>query len=643
MGTPCRFNVIGARRVRVTSVEIENFRSIQSLTCEFESVTSLIGPNGAGKSNILRALDWFFNGDRDSLVDDDLFRGAPEGSQIRVRVSFDDLTDDDRKALGPRYCPDNSVSTFTAQRTWREGTDKITGRALAYRPFEEIRGRNSAGDKRAAYLELRTSSPDLNLPAWSSVAAAETAMDAWERSHTSALEEAYVSDSHFFGISGQAKLAQLFDFVFVSADLRASEETSSARDSLISRILQRAVVHDEFQPATEALLEDFTARYAKLNEEHLGHQLTDLASKLSAEVAVYAPGRSIVLKHAPAVVKPVPASVLVEVADAATATPVANQGHGFQRTLLLAALTVLSRRLTDGQSGQMFLAIEEPELFQHPTQAKAFASVLRDLAMDANQRTQIAYATHSPYFVNPEYFDEVRRVSTEVATGSSVTCTRITRASVKDIQARLTGFLPPATVGRRMRQVCLKNLPEALFAEGVILVEGDDEAAILEGMGSRVNGLAVGGVCVAPVNGKGSLLLPFAILQQLGVPVLMVVDNDSGCEGRMRSNGRGDEEISSAVQEQIALNRKLCKFVGATEEDYPVGAVTDSLAFVPDTLESLLASDLPGWDLTRKRVIEEGRGVDGKNAATYALASRECPDEPGEQLRELLDFCTRAA
>ena len=30
----------------------------------------------------------------------------------------------------------------------------------------------------------------------------------------------------------------------------------------------------------------------------------------------------------------------------------------------------------------IFLAIEEPELFQHPAQAKAFSSVLRDLAQD---------------------------------------------------------------------------------------------------------------------------------------------------------------------------------------------------------------------------------------------------------------------
>jgi len=125
--------------VRVKSVEIENFRSIRQLNCEFDAVTSFIGPNGGGKSNILRALDWFFNGDKNCLTPDDLHRGSQGDTnpRIRVRVDFDQLTEDDREALGPRYCPNGGHDRFTAWRTWQDGVDKITGRALAYPAFEE--------------------------------------------------------------------------------------------------------------------------------------------------------------------------------------------------------------------------------------------------------------------------------------------------------------------------------------------------------------------------------------------------------------------------------------------------------------------------------------------------------------------------
>jgi putative ATP-dependent endonuclease of OLD family len=633
------------RLVRIKSVEIENFRSIKNLACEFGAVTSLVGPNGAGKSNVLRAMDWFFNGDKNSLTIDDIHKGSATDSEpeprVRVRVDFTGLTLEDRTALGPRYCPDAKSTTFTAWRTFHAGSEKITGRAFAYPAFEGVRSHQSATDKRAAYNELKEREPELELPACRSAAAVDEAMDAWEREHPEQLSEAEVSDTHFFGVAGQGKLSDLFDFVFVSADLRATEETSAARDSLLSRILQRAIEREGFDSAATLLVEDFAKRYAELGEHHLATQLDGLAAELTSEVAAYSPGRSIRLRNAQASVKPVAAAVEVLVAELATETPVALQGHGFQRTLLLAALSVLSRRRrAEPHSGQMFLAIEEPELFQHPTQAKAFASVLRSIATAQGQQTQVAYATHNPYFVNPSYFDEVRRISPARSTGSDFSFTRLTRATSDAVAEDLSDYVPTRSLIRRWEQVCLKYLSDAFFAESVILVEGDEDAAILEGMGRRINDLAVTGVCVAPVEGKGNMLIPFAILRRLEVPVLMVVDNDSGCAERMRRDRKHADEISRAMDKHAADNRKLCRFVGGVEEDFPIGAVTGSLAFVPDTLETLLASDLPGWDLTRKRVIEEGRGVDGKNAATYELAARECDEEPGDSLRTILQLCT---
>ena len=635
--------------MRIKSIEIENFRSIRTLTCDFDGVTSLIGPNGAGKSNVLRAMDWFFNGDKTSLCTDDVHKGSVTDAEpeprIRVRVDFVGLTSEDRAALGPRYCPDATTTEFTAWRTWQNGVDKITGRALAFEPFEAVRNGQSAGEKRAAYDALRASDASLDLPSCRSANAVEEAMDAWERAHAERLGDAEVSDTHFFGIAGQGKLSDLFDFVFVSADLRAAEETSAAKDSLLSRILQRAVQREDFDTAAASLVSDFADRYAALGEQHLSGQLDDLAAELTTEVAAYSPGRSVRLRNAETTVRPVSAAVEVLIAELATETPVNLQGHGFQRTLLLAALTVLSRRRrAEPQSGQMFLAIEEPELFQHPTQAKAFASVLRNIATASGQHTQVTYATHSPYFVNPTRFDEVRRVSTSRSTQSDYSFTSITQATSAAVAGDLRGFTSATTLSRRFDQVCLKNLPDALFAESVILVEGDEDAAILEGVGHRINDLAVNGTCVAAVMGKGNMIIPFGILRRLGVPVLMVVDNDSGCADRMRRDGKSELEIANAMAKHAADNRKLCRLVGTAEEDFPVGAVSQSLAFVPDTMETLLASDLPGWDLTRQKMIEDGRGVDGKNAATYALAARECLDEPGANLKAILELCgSRAA
>ena len=54
-------------------------------------------------------------------------------------------------------------------------------------------------------------------------------MDNWERQHPELLADAEVSDTHFFGFNSRGKLSELFDYVFVSADLRAVDETSGAK------------------------------------------------------------------------------------------------------------------------------------------------------------------------------------------------------------------------------------------------------------------------------------------------------------------------------------------------------------------------------------------------------------------------------
>lgn len=614
---------------------IENFRSIRSLSCSLDEVTTFIGPNGAGKSTILRALDWFFNGEPSSIDQRDL-HAAADGDSIRVKVEFRDLTDFDRAALGPRYGgPD--ATTFTAWKTWTSGYEKVTARALAFAPFETVREASGAMEKRNRYRLLGDSDPELGLPSASSASQVDFAMDEWERSHPDRLTDAEVSDTHFFGFNSRGKLSDLFDYVFVSADLRADAETADARESILGRILHHALNRNVIDDGVQDLTSRFETDYAALASTHLTPQLKEIAERITSEVSEYSSGRAVVLSATAPKLRPQLPRVNVEVSDGYVSTPVAHQGHGLQRTLLLSALSVLSR-LSRAKSGsaQMFLAIEEPELFQHPTQARAFASVLRSLAGATERSVQVAYATHSPFFIEPLHFDQIRRVSSLRANGTKCASTRVTAASLEDIVNDLDGYLNPANIQRRWSHACLKYLPEALFAEAAILVEGDEDAAVLQGLGDRTDELAIQGITVAPVSGKSNMLLPFAILRRLGITALMVVDNDSGCGARMRANGRDEDSIAKAERDHVATNGSLCRFVGMPEESYPVGAVSKELAFVPDTLETLLASDLPGWDLTRKQLIREGRGVEGKDTATYELAAKECADEPKANLNELL-------
>lgn len=622
--------------MRIISVQIHNFRSLQEVEISFDDITTFIGPNGSGKSTVLAALNWFFNGDKNDLKEEDIYVGASrEDMSIQVRVTFDRLTGADREQLGPKYAP-AGVTTFTAWRTWEAGVDKITGKALAFPAFESVRSAEGAKAKKQALEDARSAYPDLTLPAWSTLAAIDSAMDAWEREHPDRLSEARVSASHFFGFFGQGKLSGLFDYVLVAADLRAAEESVDGRETIIGRILEKAINRTAAAAELAELVQAFGTTHAEINARHLTGQLKDLAADLTAEVEAFTPGREVQLRPLPIDLKPQTPRVGVAILDASVETTVGRQGHGFQRALLVAALKLLAKRgAQTGQPGTICLAIEEPELYQHPTQARALASVLRTLAQDSAGGMQVAYATHSPYFVEPRYFDQVRRVTRRPVSGGYPRV-RVTRASVESVCKRLDGFEAELSVKSRWDQVCLKHLPEAFFADGVILVEGDGDKAILEGATGTLNSLAVAGVTVAAASGKTKMLIPYAILAELEINTLLIFDNDSGCRVRMEHQRKDEVDIGLAELMIKDQNHKLLRYFGLPEQDYPVGVMSTRVVAINDTIESMLAKDWPEWEKTRSELIRQGRGVEGKNAATYSLAAQECPSPPAGDFAKLL-------
>ena len=623
--------------MRLKRARIQNFRCLEDAEILFDSVTTFIGPNGVGKSSVLRALDWFFNGAR-SLVPaaEDLCHTATE-QRIRIEVEFDSLSPDDRAALG-KYAPQTSDSV-TIWRTWEgDETDKITGKAYAYPAFEHIRRQIGAPAKKAAYKSLRESDVGRDLPVANTVVAIEAAMSAWERAHPDALEEAEVSDTNFFGFAGQGKMSGLFDYVLVTADLRASEESQDSKSAVLGRILERAIDRASADEELVELADQFQRGQGDIHTRHFAPQLEAISKELSDAVSVFTKDRFIKVRPQHVEAKPPKVQFAVSVLDYNTETRVDRQGHGFQRALLIAALKLLAEHgAASGNQGVICLAIEEPELFQHPVQARAFASVLRRLAQDSGQKVQVTYATHSPYFIEPTHFDQIRRVSRSAPDNTGRRSVTIASVTLQNVVDNLDGFVRPETVSKRLDDVCLARLPEALFAEAVVLVEGDTDRAVIEGCGERDGGfLAVDGIVVAEVGGKPILLLPCAILTLLGIPCFIIFDGDKGCEGRMRQNGKQESDIVAAIRDLSQQNRDLLRYLGEQEEDWPITHVADRCAVFEDRLEEGLATLWPAWQQRRQQLVDAGLGFQAKNTATYRHAAATAIGDPPPIFRDVL-------
>lgn len=620
--------------MKIQSVRIKNFRALKDVTIPFDSVTTFIGPNGAGKSTVLRAIDWFFNGKPGSLTEKDCSFGAIE-QDIEVQVTFYDLTEKDREALG-KYAPEGAV-TFTA---WKcrspDGVEVLSANAKGFAAFNAIKAANSATAKKELYKTLRVSSPELALPEAKTGPLVDEAMITWEASHMDQLVDAPESlQTNFFGFNSGGKMSGLFDFVLVTADLRASEESLDGKSSIIGRILERSVDRAAADEEIAKIVEESRAQQQKVYEEKFKGQLEAITSQLNEVVASYSPGRTVTVSPAEVELKASKTTFEVAVLDGSTETAVDRQGHGFQRTILISALQLLAQSGAASTDGVICLAIEEPELFQHPIQAQAFAKVLRALAEDSSKRIQVAYATHSPYFLEARHFDQVRRLTR--SSGDTPTVT-IHFATIDDVKARLYQIVNADVVERQLDGVVSDQLAVALFAHRAFLVEGTTESSIFHGIGDKISlgALEATGISIVPVGGKTSIPLVHAILSATGIPVYALFDADRGCEARAKAKGKQQNKIDEELAKNAKENRTILKYFGIAEEDFPGATVSATVAIFEDHLESFLIANWPEW-LTACNELEAATGVSLlKNQLAYRTATLRAEGIVPEMLKQIL-------
>lgn len=622
--------------MRIKSVGIKNFRALKNAQIEFDSVTTFIGPNGVGKSTVLKALDWFFNRGRgQELTEDDYSFGVID-EDISVQVTFTDLTDTDRQALG-KYVTEGTT-TFTAWKIHRasNGEEILSANAKGYPGFTPIRSAPKVADMRQLYSGLRADRPELGLPAATTKVAIEEAMTEWEADHVDQLVDAPEAlETNFFGFNSGGKMSGLFDFVLVTADLRASEESTDGKSSIIGRILERSLDRTAADEDIARIVEESRQKQQEVYSQKFNDQLQGLTTQLNEVVHTYAPDRELRVTPSEVELKAPRTTFSVTVLDGEDQTPVENQGHGFQRTLLVSALQVLAESGTAGDQGVICLAIEEPELFQHPIQAQTFAKVLRTLAEDPGKRIQVTYATHSPYFVETRHFHQVRRLT---RTGNPTPYVTIHSATVDEVKAKLDGVAKARSVESQLDSVIANQLPVALFAQRALIVEGTTESAVFHGVADReaVGSFEAKGIALVPAGGKSSIPLAHAILSCMGIPAYALFDGDGGFKDRAVANGKDQAKIDEEEAGHVAANRAVLKYFSLDIADFPSAQVGASAAVFEDHLEAFLGGEWPEW-LKACAAIEKETGVSlKKNQSVYRTATLTAEGDVPVMLRQVV-------
>ena len=547
--------------MKIEVLRIKNFRAFKDETIDFDDYTSFVGPNGVGKSTVFHALNLFFRQNKDTQTDllklsSSDFHHSDTSNSIEVIVTFSSLSDQAKEDLADYVRQDKLiVSAIAKYDPINERAEiKQYGNRLGFEEFrsffeEEKKGAKSA-DLKVIYKSYKDKFPDLTSA--NSKADMISALHEFERGNPDNCV-LIPSEDQFYGVSrGVNKLDNHIQWIFVPAVKDATEESEESTKSALGQLLARTVRSKvSFDDKVRELRNNAREEYQKLLDAEQ-KTLDDISKSLQKRLSSWAhpnitasiqwkqdPDKSIKIEEPLAGLK---------VGERGFEGELSRFGHGLQRSYMLALLQELTAFESENVP-TLIMGIEEPELFQHPPQARYLAETLFELSQS---NAQIVICTHYPLFIPGDSFDKIRLVS-ETGNPSE---TKIKRLKYNVLAAELQ------SVGERLiteKGMVAKLYPslnpvinEMFFCKKLILVEGHEDIAHVSSyllLTEKMIEFRRHGCHIVPVEGKSKLIKPLAMAKLLEIPTMVIFDCDT------------DKETEHEVTQHKKENRAILEAV----------------------------------------------------------------------------------
>ncbi|PPI07459.1 hypothetical protein C5C63_07085 [Rathayibacter sp. AY1B8] len=485
--------------------------------------------------------------------------------------------------------------------------------------FAEVRGMTKVTELRPAYAKLRESLDELaDLGSSPTKVQITEELARWESDPGNSNQLEAVADddaNHMFGINGANVMRECVRLVLVPAATNISSDVGSAGkgstlNELIGALMAEAgaraqaewfveneVAIEELKQKITSSVEGSTRTQAERVNERLNALIPNAKIDLTPRVPDWTPKSEAV--------------VSTDVTIDGVTNDIGRQGHGVQRAVMISmfqalvpddALTRKNHEPLEGEDEAataerllkelanlpvLVVCIEEPEIYQHPIRARAFARTLTELSKQAN--VQVIVATHSPYFVRPDYFESLRRFTMSAGISAVASTSAVAIATATGIASS------------KISKVVEKRVPtefsEGFFADAVALVEGETDRAVLEAICARLGlDLDARGLSVLEVSSKEAIRIPREILTALGIPVFVVADGDFEGAARKHSTDAVKEAGAHAshkksTEDIVAWLPSATARAGATPHVFGAQTtVSDKYIFWHDDLEGELAA-----------------------------------------------------
>jgi len=546
--------------MKIESVRMQNFRSFDDETISLNDYSCLVGPNGSGKSTVLCALNVFFRETADAATDltllsEEDFHHKNKKQPIVITVTFVDLDEKAQSDFSDYYRQGKLIVSAVAEFDTASGKAEVKqyGQRLGmdeFKPFFEAYG---DGEKVAIlkekYATIRKDFPELPVPGTKD--AMFEALRTYESERPEKLKS-IKSEDQFYGISkGANRLAKYIQWVHVPAVKDASAEQVEGKDTALGKLLIRTVrTKINFEEGVEKLRKEAQQKYQALLDSSQA-VLDEISKALGKRVAEWAhpdakvrlewkqdPDRSVRVDQ--------PWAHIVA-GEGDFEGELARFGHGLQRSYLLALLQELASNNDSGEP-TLILACEEPELYQHPPQARHLADVLRKLS---KANSQIIVSTHSPLFVSGESIEDLRMVRRHRVQKKSVV-SRVFLTEIAEAIAKVAGEPPTRKEGvlAKVHQALQPELNEMFFTKRLVLVEGLEDVAYIT---TYLNLLGLweefrrAGGHIVPANAKSEMTRPLVVAKRLNIPTFIVFDSDADKPDKNGSRARNEKDNKSLL------------------------------------------------------------------------------------------------
>ncbi|MDO8578441.1 MAG: AAA family ATPase [Dehalococcoidales bacterium] len=556
--------------MNIRSIRIQNLRSFRDETIDISDYTSLVGANGSGKSNVLCALNIFFH-EKEGVSTDlgnlgiEDFHLKDTREPIVITLTFGQLVEEERKDFASYVRDDKLV--LLAKAVFDPNTALAVVKQYAPRmmmesfiPFWQATDAGAkVADLKVTYDTIRAKL--VELPAAGPKESMVSALREYEQSHLASCRPTDCEDK-FYGVAKGANLLEKYiQWVFVPAVKDSVSEQTETKGTALSRILARTVrAKLNFTDDMKRLRDQTREQYQSILQQKQA-ALVEISTSLQKRLSEWShPDAKLKIEWRLDPDKSVKVDdpfAQVVVGEGGFEGELSRFGNGFQRSYLLALLQELAA--SEGGTGpRLILACEEPELFQHPPQARHLYGVLQELC---GGNAQVIVTTHSPYFVSGDRFEDVRLVRKE-ASHSKISNVTFEQISQKITTVTGALFIRPAGRLAKIHQSLLYQIGEMFFASHLVLVEGKEDLAYITSYLNLMDlwGDFRGTGChIVPTDGKSNMIQPLAIALGLGIPVYIVFDSD----------GEKPDKNGSRVKHR-ADNEALLKLKGVTNpESFP--------------------------------------------------------------------------